>query len=46
MIKVLLVDDSAIVRAMVSQVMENDGRFCLVGTAENGSKAITQIEIL
>ncbi len=46
MIKVLLVDDSAIVRAMVSQVMENDGRFCLVGTAENGSKAITQNEIL
>jgi two-component system, chemotaxis family, protein-glutamate methylesterase/glutaminase len=40
MIRVLLVDDSAIVRAMVRQVMENDVRFKIVGEASNGENAV------
>ena len=40
MIKVLIVDDSAIVRAMIKQIMETDIRFQIVGIAENGEKAV------
>ncbi len=42
MIKTLIVDDSAIVCAMLKQVMQSDGRFTVVGTAENGEKAIAK----
>lgn len=42
MIKVLIVDDSAIVRAMIKQIMETDIRFQIVGIAENGEKAIAR----
>ncbi len=42
MIKVLLVDDSALVRAMLKQVIKEDPRFTVVGEAENGLKAIAQ----
>lgn len=40
MIKTLIVDDSAIVRAMLKQVMESDGNFIVAGTAVNGQDAI------
>lgn len=40
MINVLIVDDSAIVRAMIKEVMESDIRFHVVGIAENGEKAL------
>ncbi len=40
MIRTLIVDDSAIVRAMLKEVMENDNRFEVVETADNGLKAI------
>jgi two-component system chemotaxis response regulator CheB len=42
MIKTLIVDDSAIVRAMLKQVMESDGNFEVVGSAVNGENAIEQ----
>jgi two-component system, chemotaxis family, protein-glutamate methylesterase/glutaminase len=40
MIRVLIVDDSAIVRAMVRQVMETDKRFEIAGEASNGENAV------
>lgn len=46
MIRVLIVDDSAIVRAMVRQVMENDDRFEIAGEASNGESAVRYTEQL
>jgi two-component system, chemotaxis family, protein-glutamate methylesterase/glutaminase len=40
MIRVLIVDDSALVRAMVRQVMEQDSRFEIAGEASNGENAV------
>lgn len=40
MVKVLIADDSAVVRTMVSQVLSEDPRFQLVGSAETGLKAV------
>ncbi|HAH61280.1 MAG TPA: DNA-binding response regulator, partial [Treponema sp.] len=40
MIRVLIADDSAVVRAMVRQVMENDVRFEIAGEASNGEDAV------
>ena len=42
MINVLLVDDSALVRTMLKQVIKEDHRFTVVGEAENGLKAVSQ----
>ena len=44
MMRVLIVDDSAIVRAMVRQVMENDFRFEIAGEASNGENAVRYTE--
>jgi two-component system, chemotaxis family, protein-glutamate methylesterase/glutaminase len=44
MMRVLIVDDSAIVRAMVRQVMENDSRFEIAGEASNGENAVRGAE--
>lgn len=41
MVKVLIADDSAVVRTMVSQVLSEDPRFQLVGAAETGLKAVS-----
>ena len=41
MVKVLIADDSAVVRSMVSQVLSEDPRFQLVGAAETGLKAVS-----
>lgn len=40
MINVLLVDDSALVRAMLKACMKNDKRLAVVGEAENGEVAV------
>ena len=40
MINVLIVDDSAIVCAMLRQVLEDDSRFCVKDVAVNGEQAI------
>ncbi|MCQ2981861.1 MAG: chemotaxis-specific protein-glutamate methyltransferase CheB [Treponemataceae bacterium] len=44
MIRTLIVDDSAVVRAMLKQVMTNDERFQVVGLAENGEKAVLKAQ--
>lgn len=44
MINVLIVDDSALVRSMLSKLIKDDSRFNLCGTAENGLKAIQMNE--
>ncbi len=46
MIKVLLVDDSAVIRAMIRQVMQLDGRFEIAGEASNGEIAVKSNEII
>lgn len=46
MIKVLLVDDSALVRAMLKSCMRNDKRLNVVGEAENGEVAIQKSKSL
>jgi len=40
MVRVVLVDDNAKVRGLLRQLLEDDGRFQVVGEAENGRKAI------
>lgn len=40
MIRVLLVDDSALIRTMLKQVFKEDGRFELAGEAHNGQDAV------
>ncbi len=40
MIRTMIVDDSAVVRAMLKQVMGDDPRFQVVCMAENGEKAV------
>ncbi len=46
MIKLLLVDDSAIIRAILKQVLADDKRFTIAGEAANGADAITQAKLL
>jgi DNA-binding NarL/FixJ family response regulator len=43
-LRVLIVDDTAIVRAVVRRTLENDERFEVVGEAPNGRVAIEQSE--
>ena len=40
MIRVLLVDDSALIRTMLKQVFKEDGRFELAGEAADGKEAV------
>ena len=40
MIKVLLADDSGIIRAILKQLINDDDRFIVCGTAENGQRAV------
>lgn len=42
MIRILIADDSAVVRSMLSNVLSNDKRFEIVGMAENGKNAVEQ----
>lgn len=45
-IRVLIVDDSSVVRRMVSNALENDPALEVVGTAANGQIAIAKIPLL
>ncbi|ADU30737.1 protein-glutamate methylesterase/protein-glutamine glutaminase [Evansella cellulosilytica] len=46
MIKVLVVDDSAFMRKMISDLLEKDARIKVIGKARNGNEAVTQIKKL
>ncbi len=46
MINVLLVDDSAVIRAILKQILGSDSRFCIVGEASNGKDAFTKNKML
>lgn len=46
MIRTLIVDDSSIVRALIQGILKNDGRFDVVGFADNGERAIRRNEEL
>ncbi|WP_110113026.1 chemotaxis response regulator protein-glutamate methylesterase [Bacillus sp. CGMCC 1.16541] len=44
-VKVLIVDDSAFMRKLISDFLEEDGRFQVVSTARNGEDALKKIEL-
>jgi len=44
--RVLVVDDSAFMRRMTSQIIDSSGEFCVIGTARNGYDALKQIHAL
>jgi two-component system chemotaxis response regulator CheB len=43
---VLVVDDSAFMRRLVSELVQSSGEFRVVGTARNGHQALEQIHAL
>lgn len=45
-IKVLVVDDSAALRRLISTALERDPVISVVGTARNGNDALAQLEVL
>ncbi|MCP1190264.1 chemotaxis response regulator protein-glutamate methylesterase [Priestia flexa] len=45
-IKVLIVDDSAFMRKVITSLLEEDGRFNVVGTARNGEEALKKAVLL
>lgn len=45
-IKVLVVDDSAFMRSMITKMLESDSEIEVIGTARNGQEAIERIEVL
>lgn len=46
MIKVLIVDDSALIRKLLTDIITSDNRITVVGTASNGKEALEKIETL
>lgn len=46
MIKVLVVDDSAFIRKVISRILEKDQGIQVIGTADNGVEALEKIEAL
>ena len=46
MIRTMIVDDSGVVRALIQGILKNDGRFDVVGFADNGERAIRRNEEL
>lgn len=46
MIKVLIVDDSALIRKILTDILKTDSEILVVGTAKNGREALDKIEIL
>ncbi|NLY55801.1 MAG: chemotaxis response regulator protein-glutamate methylesterase [Firmicutes bacterium] len=45
-IRVLVVDDSAFFRRIISEIIESDDRFVVVDTARNGQEAVEKTELL
>lgn len=43
-IKVLVVDDSAFMRQLITDLLSNDNRIKVVGTARNGQEAIEKLK--
>ena len=46
MIRVLVVDDSAFMRKVISRILEKDTSIKVIGTAEDGQQAIEKIASL
>lgn len=46
MIRVMIVDDSALIRRILTDILNKDKDISVVGTAKNGKEALEQIEIL
>lgn len=46
MIKVLIVDDSALIRKILTDILKTDDEILVVGTAKDGKEALDKIEIL
>jgi len=46
MIRVLIVEDSAVERALLTHILESDSRIQVVGVAEDGEKALSAVEHL
>lgn len=46
MIKVLIVDDSVLIRKILTDILKTDSEVLVVGTARNGKEALEKIEIL
>lgn len=46
MIKVLIVDDSALIRTVIRDILESDSQIKVVGIARNGKEALEKIPIL
>ena len=46
MIKVMIVDDSALVRRILTEILNSDKDISVIGTARNGKEALEKIEIL
>ncbi|MDD3407245.1 MAG: chemotaxis-specific protein-glutamate methyltransferase CheB [Methanomicrobium sp.] len=46
MIRVLIVDDSVFMRTVLTDILKTDSSIEIVGTAEDGIKALKQIEVL
>ncbi len=46
MIKVLVVDDSALMRNIIKEIIESDPDFSVVGTAKNGKEAVELNDLL
>lgn len=46
MIKILIVDDSALIRKILTDIFDSDEELSVVGTAKNGKEALEKIEIL
>ena len=44
--KILIVDDSAVIRSILKQILENDKSITIVGEASNGKKAVDMAEEL
>src|SRR3954451_25179571 len=44
--RVLVVDDSAFMRTVITQIIQDSGEFDIAGTARNGFDALKQIEAL
>jgi two-component system chemotaxis response regulator CheB len=46
MIKVLIVDDSALMRKILADILNSDDDISVIGTAKNGKEALEKIELL